>query len=126
MVHHDAEIFACGQFDELLGLRGVAGERLFDEDMLAILKSSLGQLVVGPDRRDDGDHIDLRRSDEFTSIGRSVNTGISLLRACPGGGTNFADGRYLGAIDCHDVSYDIGSPVTITNYTEFHRIHRFF
>ena len=70
MVHHDLEILLLGQLDQLFGLRGVAGEGLLDKDVLAILQRRFGQLVVRPDRRDNGDGIDL--GDVITSEASAV------------------------------------------------------
>ena len=49
------------QLDELLGLRRRRRERLLDEHVLAVLERRLRQLEVRPDRRDDGDGVDVGR-----------------------------------------------------------------
>src|SRR5689334_3662807 len=59
MIHHDAEIFLIRQLNELLGLSGVRGERLLQEDVLAVEQCRLGQLKMRPHRCDDGYRIDV-------------------------------------------------------------------
>src|SRR5277367_3264527 len=50
VIHHDFQMLALGQFDQLLGLRGVSGEGLFNKYVLAVLQSGLGEFVVRPYR----------------------------------------------------------------------------
>ena len=53
MIHHDLQVLLRGKVYKLLALRGIAGKRLLDEDVLPILQRSLGQFVMRPDRRND-------------------------------------------------------------------------
>ena len=73
--------FLAARFDQFFRLRGIAGEGLLDEDVLAVFERGLGQFVVRPHRSDHGDRVDLGRSHQFGSIGDvTVHAGIGLLR----------------------------------------------
>ena len=61
MVHHDLQILFLRQVDQFLPLRGIARERLLDKYVFAILQRSFCQLIVGPDRSDDGNGVDRSR-----------------------------------------------------------------
>ncbi len=69
VVHHDLQVLPGGQIDQLFGLRGIAGERFLDEDVLAVFERGFGEFEVGPDRRNDGYGVDVRRGDHFVGIG---------------------------------------------------------
>lgn len=122
VIHHDPEVFLDGQIDELLTLRNVAGEGFFDEDMLAIFKSGLGQLIVGPHRSDDGNGIDVGRSDDLHRVRGDVHAGISFVGALLRRGTHLRDGPNLGTLQAGKVPDHIGSPITVADYTEVHGI----
>ena len=61
MVNHDLEVLLLREIDQFLSLCGSAGKRLLNEDMFAIFKRRFRQLVVSPHRRDDRDHVNIRR-----------------------------------------------------------------
>ena len=60
VIHHDLEILLSREVDQFLPLRGIAGERLLNENVLTVLQRSFRQLVVGPDRSNDRNSVDLR------------------------------------------------------------------
>ena len=68
MIDHDLQVFLCGEGNEFFGLCGIAGKRLFHEDMFAILQGGLGEFVVRPHRSHDGDRVDVRRLHQFICI----------------------------------------------------------
>jgi hypothetical protein len=71
VVHHDPEILFQGQVRSAPPLRGIAGERLLNEDVLAVFERGFCQLVVRPDReRQSPPH--RSRSTRSTSIGFAV------------------------------------------------------
>ena len=87
VVHHDLQVLALGQLDQLLGLLRRRRERLLDEHVLAVLERRLRQLEVRPDRRDDGDGVDVRRRQDLGEVGRQLHAGIGpagALAARPG------------------------------------------
>ena len=51
--------FLLGQVDQFFGLRAGESERFLDEDVLAVLESGFGEFKMGPDRSDDGHHVNL-------------------------------------------------------------------
>src|SRR3990167_10371378 len=60
-IDHEGQILPGSQFNELLGFFRGRRKRLFDEDMLAILEGGFRQLVMSPDRSDNGDRVNFRR-----------------------------------------------------------------
>ena len=75
VVHHDLQVLAVGQLDQLLRLLRRRRERLLDEHVLAVLERRLGQLVMGPDRRHDRDGVDVRRPQHRGEVGRQLKPG---------------------------------------------------
>ena len=59
MVHHDLKVLLLRKVDQFLSLRGIAGERLFYEHVLAIFQGRLCQFEVCPDRGNDCNGVDL-------------------------------------------------------------------
>ena len=70
MIDHDFQPFPLRQLDQFLRLGSGGGERLFNEDMLAVQKRRLGQLEMGGDRRDDGYDIEIGRRHQLRAISR--------------------------------------------------------
>ena len=61
---------------------GIAGERLFDKDVLAVFQRRLGQFVVRPDRRDHSDGIDLGGRHQFGSVRGNPDCRNALFAFC--------------------------------------------
>ncbi len=120
MVDHNLEILLERKVDQFLALLRVAGERLLDEDVLAVLESSLGQLIMRPHRGDHGDHVDFSRQDDVRGVCRDQDAGISLLRALAGRRADLRDCYYLGTLQTRKISHDVWSPIAVTNYTKVH------
>ena len=122
MVHHDLEILFSREVDQFLALRGVAGEWLLNEYVLAVLQRGFRQLVVRPDRSDDGDGVDLGRRDHLRGVRSHLDSGISLLRALSRGWADLRDCEHLGTLQTREVPDDVWSPIAVTNHTEVHDV----
>ena len=84
MVDHDLEVLLRRQIDQFFALRGSAGEGLLNKHVLAVFEGSLGEFVMRPHRRYNGNRIDLRRRDHFRRARNDLHAGVSLLRAHAG------------------------------------------
>ena len=122
MVHHDLEILFLRQVDQFLPLRGIARERLLDKYVLAILQRSFCQLIVRPDRSDDGDGVDRSRRDHLRGVSSNVDSRIGPLRALPCGRARLRNGKHLGMLQTREVPHDVWSPVAVPNYTEVYDV----
>ena len=60
VVHHDRQLLARRQLNQLLRLRRTGGKWLLDEHVLAVFQRLFSQFVVGPNGRDHRDRIDRR------------------------------------------------------------------
>ncbi len=78
VVHHDLEVLALGEFDELFALRDGAGERLFDEHVLAVLEGFLGEFEVSPNRRYNRDQVDVGRGQQVIDVVGGDHVGIRM------------------------------------------------
>ena len=122
VVHHDLEILPPRQLDQLFALFGIAGEGLFDKDVLPVLKRRFGQFIVRPYRCDHGNGIDLTRGHHFGSIRRHQYSRIGLLRPLARRFVHFRDSEHLGTFQTGEVSHHVRSPVSVTNYAKVHEL----
>jgi hypothetical protein len=68
MIDHDRQLLSLGQLDELFRLGDRGRERLLDKDVFAVLERPFRQLIVGRDRRDDRDGVDVRRVEDLLAV----------------------------------------------------------
>jgi hypothetical protein len=122
VIHHDPEVLLDGKIDELFALGNIAGERLLDKDVFAVLQRGLRQLIVRPHRSNDGDSIDVGRFNNFHRVRRDMDARIGLMRTLLRIRAKLRDGRNLRTLETGEVSNYIGSPVAVADYTEIHRI----
>ena len=117
------QFLAGSQFNQFLGLSGTGSKRLFNEDVLAVLQSGLGQLVVSPNRSNYGDRIDFRRTKDFVRIGyRFEFRDIALRARARAAGLlshTICDG---GRIQTMQIADNIWTPITVTNHSNSNHI----
>jgi hypothetical protein len=101
------------EIDELGGLGGGGGERLFDEDVFTVFEGGFGELEVSPDGGDDGDGVDVGRMEELGGVADDQYAGMSFAGAFLGDGIGVANGSQLTAVCGLKVPGDDGPPVTI-------------
>ena len=115
VVHHERQPLALGQLDQFLRLRRRRRERLFDEDVLAVLERPFGELVVGRHRRHDRHRVDVRRGRDVIRIVARAHAGM----ATPHLGHRFrvlvADGHHFATGLTREVADDVGTPVSVTD-----------
>ena len=116
VVHHDLQVLPLGQLDQLLGLLRRRRERLLDEDVLAVLEGRLRQLVVRPDRRDDGDGVDVRRLQDLREVGRQLHARIgAAARACSAAGFLSQTATTCAVLEAVEVADDVRTPVAVAD-----------
>ena len=124
MVHHDLQALALSQLNQLLGLLRSRRKRLFDENMLAVLQGGFCQFEVGPDRSDDGNRIDLGRSQDLRNICGELNARKASARAAQRGRILIADRDDLTAIQIMNISGYVRAPISVSNHAHANQIGR--
>ena len=104
VIHHDLQVLPVRQLDQLLGLLRRRRERLFDEDVLAVLERGLCELEVRPDRRDDGDRIDLGRMQNLREVGGQLHSRVETMSAAESLRVLVAHGNDLTVVDAIEIS----------------------
>src|SRR5215831_15924587 len=117
MIHHDLQSFAVSQFNQLFGLPRITGKRLLHEDMLAVVERCLRQLVVRPDRSDHGNDIDFRRFEYLRGVRSGIDRWIRPFGALQALSALVAHRINTEAVNCMEISDDIGPPIAIADYT---------
>ena len=79
VIDHDRQVLLRGQFDQLFGLRHSRRKWFLDKNVFPVLQGCLGQLEVGPNGRDHGDSVNLRRRQHFRNVARGAHTWIGAL-----------------------------------------------
>ena len=126
VVHHDLQVFPHGEIDQLLALRDVAGERLFDKHMFAVFQSGLGQFIVSPYRGNDGNGVDVGRGDDLHRIGSDMDAGVCLVSTLLRSRTEFRNGCNLRILEGGKITDNVWPPITVANYTEVHGLSPHF
>src|SRR5258707_6139304 len=116
MIHHDLELTAVRQLDQLFGLLRHRSEWFFDEDVLAILQGSFRQIEMGPDRGDDSDGVDFGRSQELRGVRHQLDAWMGLFCTSKAGGTLVADFGEPTVIPTIVISGYIPKPIFVTRY----------
>ena len=96
----------------------VDGERLLDEDVLAVLEGGLGQLEVGPDRRHHGDGVDLR---DVSNSDGSVVTAMSGYAACTrlrAAGFRSQTAGNVAPVEAVQVADNVRTPVAVAEHAD--------
>ena len=113
VIHHDPEILALGQLDELLRLLSRGGERLLDEHVLSVLEGGLGDLKVCPDRGHHSDGVDLCGLQQLRGVRGDRLVRIGLLQPLECGSTLVADHCDSAALQAAQVPNDVRSPIAV-------------
>src|SRR6185437_3985966 len=113
VVHHDAQVLLCRQFNEFVRLLGATGKGLFHENMLAVFERRFGQFVVGPDWGDDRDRVNVGGGHEFRGVRRDANIRMSFLYFLPRSGALVADRDHRGTLQLIEVADYIGTPISV-------------
>src|ERR1035437_2468444 len=111
MVYHDLEIFLQSKVDQFLPLRGITGKRLLNEYVLTILQCSLCQPVVSPNRRDDGNGVNLTRQNHLSGVRSYSDSRISHLCALECDWADVGNRGQMSIFKAHKVSRDVRPPV---------------
>ena len=122
VVHHDLEILLTPEIDQFFSLRGIAGERLLDENVFAILQRGFRQRIMGPNWGHDGDGVNLRRRHNLRNVCSHMDSRISPLCALSGGRARLRDGEHLRILQTRKVPYDVWPPVAVSNHREIYDV----
>ena len=80
--------------------------------------SALCQFEVRPDRRDDGNGIDLSRSENVVHISSSWNGGVSLGNSTQHVRTVVANHGHPGPVWTVKIANNVRTPITVPNYAD--------
>ena len=114
--------FFAAAFDELLRLGRGRRERLFDEDVLAVLQGLPRQLVMGENRRDDGDDVHVLGPDEILGIPVILDEGIVGLRQAEALFRNVADRCQLDPRAGMEIPGHVGPPVPVADDSDVYHV----
>src|SRR5258707_458093 len=115
MVHHHDELVAFRELNKFLSMISARSEWLLDEYMFTVLQRRFGELVMTPDWRDDGYHIDLGRTEKLLFIGGDLRPGANLFCAAECLQASVADGNDLEPLRQAKVPNDIRAPISVSN-----------
>ena len=118
MVDHDLEVLPFGQVDQLFGLVHGRSERLLYEHMFPMFKSRFGQPEMRPDWSNDGHQINPIRRDKLTLVGGNFQIGVRSPNSLERFGALVAHELHFAAVELHQISDYIGSPITESDDTD--------
>src|SRR6266852_1039049 len=118
MIHHDLELTALRQLDQLFGLLRRRSEWFFDEDVLAILQGSFRQIEVGPHRGNDSDGVNFGRSQELRVVRHQLDAWMGLCRTSKTGGILVANCGELTAFQSIEIPDYIRSPIAVADHAD--------
>ena len=119
MVHHDPEMLTVGKLDELLCLAGAAREGFLNEDVLAVFERCFGHREVKQGGCDDRDGINLRGRKDIVRDSGDFEGRVQTPDADLGIRVDVRHGDDGTPFGVHEVANNVGTPVTVTYYSDF-------
>ena len=103
------------KFDKLLRVVDVVGEGLLHENVLAIFEGFLHEWIVGRDRGDYRDCVEIRGSKDFVAVRGRVNCRIGFLRFREDLGVEVGYGFDTTQVKALEIADYVGAPITVTD-----------